>query len=62
MKKTAVEKFAEQVEQHLLVFGSIQPIVFNELVKKAKDIEDQQNEDMYKKGWFDAIETYGGNK
>jgi hypothetical protein len=29
---------------------------------QAKEMEEQEREDMYKKGWFDAIETYGGNK
>jgi len=29
---------------------------------QAKAMEEQQNEDFYKKGWFDAVETYGGNK
>jgi hypothetical protein len=42
MKQTAVEWFAEKVEQHLLTFGSIQPNVLYKFKEEAKEMEKQQ--------------------
>jgi len=38
-KQTAVEWFAEKVEQHLLTFGSIQPSVLSKFKQEAKAME-----------------------
>jgi len=66
MKQTAVEWFEEKLEQYVLTYGNL-PLnvllnVSYKFKQQAKAMEEQQREDMYKKGWFDAIETYGGNK
>jgi hypothetical protein len=73
MKQTAVEWFAEKVEQHLLTFGSIQPNVLSKFKQQAKEMEKQQTFHDYEKGWNDCNdlkynpmrhynETYGGPK
>jgi hypothetical protein len=41
-KQTAVEWFAEKVEQHLLTFGSIQPSVLSKFKQEAKAMEKEQ--------------------
>ncbi len=45
MKHTAVEWFAEKVEQHLLTFGSIQPNVLSKFKQQAKEMEKDQHEE-----------------
>jgi hypothetical protein len=47
MKQTAVEWFAEQVEQHVLTFGNIQPNVITKLKNLSKEMEKQQMEDLW---------------
>lgn len=42
MKQTAIEWFAEQVEQHVLTFGNIQPNVITKLKNLSKAMEKEQ--------------------
>lgn len=42
MKQTPVEWFAEQVEQHILTFGNIQPNVITKLKNLSKQMEKEQ--------------------
>jgi hypothetical protein len=57
-KQTAVEWYAEQVEQHLLAFGNAQPNVLSKLKKQAKEMEKEQHEDT----WLDSrLEDKGDN-
>jgi hypothetical protein len=46
MKQTAVEWFAEKVEQHLLTFGSIQPNVLSKFKQESKEMEKEQQNKM----------------
>ncbi len=54
MTKTAVEWFAEKVEQHLLTFGSIQPNVLSKFKQQAKEMDKQQKMDAYNQGYRDG--------
>ena len=55
-KQTAVEWFAEKVEQHLLTFGSIQPHVVSKFKQEAKAMEKGQIEEAYENGVGDENE------
>ena len=74
-QQTAVEWFAEKVEQHLLTFGSIQPSVLALYKQEAKAIERERIMNAFIKsfnriGVMNAVqkaehyynETYGGDK
>jgi len=73
-KQTAVEWFAEKVEQHLLTFGSIQPSVLSKFKQEAKAMEKERIEEAWKRGNLPTSlgrvltekdyynETYGGDK
>jgi hypothetical protein len=56
MKQTAVEWFVEQVEQHLLTFGNMQPNVLSKLKGQAKEMERDQIEEAFEEGHLIAVE------
>jgi hypothetical protein len=57
MTQTAVEWLFDQLPEYLRLSKD-----GFQMLQQAKAMEEQQNEDFYKKGWFDAVETYGGKK
>jgi hypothetical protein len=59
-KQTAVEWFAEKVEQHLLTFGSIQPRVLSKFKQEAKAMEKQQSISDYCEGFKASGEGWNG--
>ena len=62
-KQTAVEWLVETLNKK---YGNDDFIItFINEIEQAKEMEKQQNKDIFNKGWFDAIEvikTYGANK
>jgi hypothetical protein len=61
-KQTAVEWFAEKVEQHLLTFGSIQPIVLSKFKQEAIAMQKEQIIKSMAIAFIDALKIQDGKE